>query len=86
MQVADAGSRLVPNTFFLYYSFLISLSYSTIGFQQAPPRLGNQYLEDSALRELLQRIVPEEYLKQWEGELTRLGWRVVEELPTYGKC
>jgi putative acyl-CoA dehydrogenase len=49
------------------------------GFLQEPPRLGNQYLEDTALRELLQRILPEDVLQAIEPDLTRWGHRVVED-------
>jgi len=46
--------------------------------------VGNQYLEDSALRELLKRIVPADYLAEFEKDLEPLGWRVIEEFPKHG--
>lgn len=50
-------------------------------FLQDPPRLGNQFLEDTALREALQRIVQSKTaLESIESDLTRFGARVVHEL------
>lgn len=39
------------------------------------PRLGNQYVEDTALRDLLRRITPEKTLNEIEPDLIRLGDR-----------
>jgi len=55
------------------------------GFLQEPPRLGNQYLEDTALREILQRLLPEDVLCSIEPDLQRFGWRVVEECAQHAK-
>jgi len=46
--------------------------------------VGNQYLEDSALRDLLKRIVSADYLAEFEKELEPLGWRIIEEFPKNG--
>ncbi len=45
------------------------------GFVQEGPRLGNQYLEDSALRDLLKRLLPQEVLSEIEDDLIRFGDR-----------
>lgn len=42
-------------------------------FVQSPPRLGNQYLEDTFLRAWLRRKLPADVLQQIEGELTEMG-------------
>ena len=42
-------------------------------FVQAPPVLGNQYLEDRVLRSYLRRILPSATLAAIEGDLTDLG-------------
>ena len=42
-------------------------------FRQAPPTLGNQYDSDSLLREYLERALPPELLKRFEGEYSELG-------------
>lgn len=55
------------------------------GFLQDPPRLGNQYIEDTPLREVLQRLLPEDVLHSIEPDLQRFGWRVVEECTLHGK-
>jgi hypothetical protein len=54
------------------------------GFLQDPPRLGNQYSEDTPLREVLQRLLPEDVLQSIEPDLQRFGWRVVEECTLHG--
>ncbi|KAL6080169.1 putative very long-chain specific acyl-CoA dehydrogenase mitochondrial-like [Balamuthia mandrillaris] len=55
------------------------------GFLQDPPRLGNQYLEDNVLREILQRIVPAEVLDKIEPDLQSFGDRVVHECAAHAK-
>eukprot|EP01087_Luapelamoeba_hula_P006791 TRINITY_DN1688_c0_g1_i2.p1 TRINITY_DN1688_c0_g1~~TRINITY_DN1688_c0_g1_i2.p1 ORF type:complete len:477 (-),score=85.41 TRINITY_DN1688_c0_g1_i2:77-1507(-) len=55
------------------------------GFLQAPPRLGNQYLEDSTLQRILRRLVPAEILKDIEPDLVAFGWKVIEECREYSK-
>jgi hypothetical protein len=45
-------------------------------FQQEEPRLGNQYLEDSALVALVRRLVPANVLAKFEDDLIRFGDRV----------
>lgn len=42
-------------------------------FVQSPPRLGNQYRDDTFLREYLRRRLPDEILKSIEGELDAMG-------------
>jgi hypothetical protein len=42
-------------------------------FRQEPPRLGNQYETDRALRSYLKRALPPEVLSEIEPELTELG-------------
>lgn len=53
---------------------------SETSFLQDPPRLGNQYEEDSALRAVLRRLLPGEVLREVEPGLERLGRRAVDEL------
>lgn len=45
-------------------------------YQQEEPRLGNQYLEDSALIAILRRLVPEDVLAKFEPDLIKFGDRV----------
>ena len=42
-------------------------------FNQPPPRLGNQYLDDRILRSYLRRALPEEVLAQIGPELESMG-------------
>jgi alkylation response protein AidB-like acyl-CoA dehydrogenase len=42
-------------------------------FRQAPPTLGNQYDSDPLLREYLERALPPDLLKRFEGEYSELG-------------
>jgi alkylation response protein AidB-like acyl-CoA dehydrogenase len=42
-------------------------------FRQEPPRLGNQYEDDRALRSYLKRALPPEVLREVEPELKELG-------------
>jgi acyl-CoA dehydrogenase len=42
-------------------------------FRQEPPRLGNQYETDRALRSYLRRALPPEVLEEVEPELSKLG-------------
>ena len=42
-------------------------------FNQTPPELGNQYVEDRVLRSYLRRHLPAEVLKQIETDLFTLG-------------
>jgi acyl-CoA dehydrogenase len=48
-------------------------------FTQTPPRLGNQYDEDAALRSLLARILPADVLAEVEPSLREMG-RISAEL------
>jgi len=50
-----------------------------MSFTQTPPRLGNQYDEDAALRSLLARILPEGVLADVEPSLREMG-RISAEL------
>jgi len=54
-------------------------------FCQQPPRLGNQYLEDTALRELLSRLLPKSILEEINDDLTRFGARVLGDIQEYGR-
>jgi len=56
-------------------------------FQQEEPHLGNQYLEDSALRAYLLRVVPQAILKKLEPDYTRFGERVTStgDIIHYGR-
>lgn len=54
-------------------------------FVQEPPHLGNQYLEDSALRDILHRLIPRETLSQVEPDLIRFGDRVLKDILEYGR-
>jgi len=42
-------------------------------FNQAPPELGNQFEDDHALRSCLERMIPNDVLRQMEPELMRMG-------------
>ena len=42
-------------------------------FSQQPPRLGNQYEDDRALRSLLRRALPPDVLRDVEPSLAELG-------------
>jgi acyl-CoA dehydrogenase len=42
-------------------------------FRQEPPRLGNQYEDDRALRSYLKRTLPPEVLRDVEPSLAELG-------------
>src|SRR5215470_7469596 len=42
-------------------------------FQQAPPALGNQYLDDRVLRSYLARVFPGEMLREIEESLVEMG-------------
>ena len=49
-------------------------------FVQDSPRIGNAYLEDSVLRDVLKRFVPPNVLATFEPDLVRFGDRVVKEV------
>jgi alkylation response protein AidB-like acyl-CoA dehydrogenase len=49
-------------------------------FFQSPPRLGNQYLEDGALRSVLRRLLPADALGRVEPGLAALGARAAGDL------
>src|SRR5919201_575701 len=53
-------------------------------FFQAGPALGNQYVEDRALRSLLRRLLPADVFAAAEGDLARLGERTVTEVLAAG--
>lgn len=53
------------------------------GFFQDPPRLSNQYTDDSLLREFLRRKFAAT-LRQIEPDLVRFGQRVVEDIAAWG--
>src|SRR5919204_429490 len=53
-------------------------------FFQAGPALGNQYVEDRALRSLLRRLLPADVFTAAEGDLARLGERAVTEVLAAG--
>lgn len=52
-----------------------------MGFIQEPPRLGNQYDDDPALRALLARVLPAEVARAIEPELRELGAEVAAWWP-----
>ncbi|KAK3233439.1 protein kinase super protein [Cymbomonas tetramitiformis] len=52
---------------------------------QEPPSLGNQYTDDTALRDILRTVVPSEDLERFEPDLERFGWRVVTEVKDLGQ-
>ncbi|HVS02065.1 MAG TPA: acyl-CoA dehydrogenase family protein [Thermoanaerobaculia bacterium] len=60
-----------------------SLSHAG-SFYQPPPELPNQYLDDTLLRSLLRRLLPEEVLRQAEPQLRHLGERAVGEVQRMG--
>ena len=49
-------------------------------FFQAPPELANQYHDDRILKSYLKRVLPSEMLAAIEGDLARLGERVVTDI------
>lgn len=51
----------------------ICVNLYAMSFQQTPPRLGNQYEDDRVLRAYLERVLPEEMLREIEGSLLELG-------------
>lgn len=53
-------------------------------FFQDPPRLGNQFLEDSALRRVLQRKLSREAAAAITPDLERFGQRVIEDVARWG--
>ena len=55
-------------------------------FLQDPPRLGNQWTEDSFLRAIVRRLVAPPVLSRFEPELERLGHRVSKELHDVAKA
>lgn len=54
-------------------------------FIQEPPHLGNQYLEDTALRDILRRLIPSNSLEQIEPDLIRFGDRILRDVLEYGR-
>jgi hypothetical protein len=67
------------NTATIYVPTMSNQSFAaTPGFLQDPPRLGNQYLEDTALRECLKRLVPENVLTSFEPDLINFGQRYIK--------
>ena len=42
-------------------------------FVQDPPRLGNQYEEDTGLRAIIRRLIPPEFLEEIELDMIRFG-------------
>lgn len=48
-------------------------------FNQPSPEIGNQYLEDSALRNYLKVLVPESVMKSINNDLEQLGHKVATE-------
>eukprot|EP01116_Phalansterium_solitarium_P008542 TRINITY_DN22461_c0_g1_i1.p1 TRINITY_DN22461_c0_g1~~TRINITY_DN22461_c0_g1_i1.p1 ORF type:complete len:598 (+),score=239.55 TRINITY_DN22461_c0_g1_i1:131-1924(+) len=54
-------------------------------FLQDPPRLGNQYEEDTALVEGLHRLVPADVLKGFESDLSRFGERAATDVLDMGR-
>ncbi len=54
------------------------------GFHQDPPRLGNQFLEDTALREALQRLMPAQVYQSIEPDMIRFGDRVLGDVTKWG--
>ncbi|KAK9720924.1 hypothetical protein K7432_003820 [Basidiobolus ranarum] len=54
------------------------------GFFQDVPTLGNQFVEDEALRSLLLRLIPSNVLEEITPDLVRFGGRVIEDIQQYG--
>lgn len=54
-------------------------------FIQESPKLGNQFLEDTALLELIERFLPYNVKQQVEGDLIRFGQRILEDINVFGK-
>lgn len=55
-------------------------------FIQDGPSLKNQYSDDTLLRTYLQRVLPEEMLKEIEPGLEKLGQRAIEEILRLGNA
>jgi len=53
-------------------------------FYQSPPRLGNQFTDDRALRSLLARLMPADVRAEVEPDLERFGARVVGDIARLG--
>lgn len=53
-------------------------------FVQAPPRIGNVYLEDGFLRDTLARLVPPALLQRFEADLVQFGDRVALQIGPLG--
>ncbi|MGE0536910.1 MAG: acyl-CoA dehydrogenase family protein [Pirellulales bacterium] len=53
-------------------------------FFQDPPRLGNQFAEDSALRRVLERKLPAGAAGAVAADLDRFGQRVIEDVARWG--
>lgn len=77
LQKSKAVDWLIP-PFLVGLIRVVYRMYSRQGayFQQEEPRLGNQYLEDSALQALVKRLVPPEVLAKFESDLIKFGDRV----------
>ncbi|XP_075709523.1 acyl-CoA dehydrogenase family member 11-like isoform X2 [Rhinoderma darwinii] len=54
-------------------------------FFQDPPRLGNQFLEDSLLQGYLKRHLPPVVLEEVSQDLERFGQRLVDEIDNLGR-
>src|SRR5690606_32835568 len=54
-------------------------------FIQEAPHLGNQFLEDSALLDYMQFLLPTEVINQAKPDLINLGHRVIAEIQDYAR-
>src|SRR5690606_30843599 len=57
-----------------------AVGWPAMGFRQAPPRLGNQYLDDALAREVAARLLPDERRAAAEEEYAHLGELAAGEL------
>ncbi len=73
-----------PSEIIIFTCHMSSVNILEEGFLQDPPRLGNQFLEDTALREALQRLIPDHIYRSIEPDLVRFGDRVLEDVTKWG--
>jgi acyl-CoA dehydrogenase len=64
----------------LYPSFICGYAGEIMVFQQQPPSLSNQYLDDPVLQSYLKRVLPRDVLSDIEPELIEMGRLAGDEL------
>ncbi|ORX46036.1 hypothetical protein DM01DRAFT_1368570 [Hesseltinella vesiculosa] len=58
---------------------------SDTGFRQTPPVLHNQYEDDIALQQVLQRLIPNAIMNEIEPDLHQFGHRVITDIQAMGE-